>query len=670
MTKRETAWFRVRRWLSERIAAPDAQASRSDLPSITQRRGEFFLVCAILFVLATGVRFLYWQDSNAQILRNEMPLPGMTELYRDQATEMGQRGGILFPSEQVDPSDARMVAHPPGYSILMAAMLKAFRELETSLRLIQVLADAAAAILVLLIAAELLPFAAAVIAGTLVALSPHFAYYSILLVPDSMAALPILLAVYVIVRARKRPRLLSMIAAGALIGLSCWLRSNALLLAPFLAAAVWLLFERARRIRYSLALIASMILVIAPITIRNWVAYHHFIPVSLGAGLTFMQGIADYDKAGRFGLPVTDGQTVEKEAEWFGRPEYARHLWAPDGVERDRDRLARGLAIVRENPGWFLTVMLRRMGFMLRYNDFRRQNILHNTTLAPTISATPGFGHGLAIQDGAAPRWTGLPADLIGDCTILSPRAEASLVDNGDAVQITGDDSEDGSMFASAPIAIEKDTDYLLSASVYLDQGPMAIKVQSATDPRITLAISWVDEPDRKAMRKARKQLAKLNLPAAAALRTKYVIQTPFASGNVPEVRLVISNNGVITRRPIIQVHRAELFAIGPTPHMWTRYPREVVRAIQKNLFKTERLLPIILIGVGLLAASRRGGALVILLVVPCYYLLVQSALHTEYRYILGMHYFLFVIAAVTLYCSATAIKQGTLWGMTRLRGD
>jgi hypothetical protein len=112
------------------------------------------------------------------------------------------------------------------------------------------------------------------------------------------------------------------------------------------------------------------------------------------------------------------------------------------------------------------------------------------------------------------------------------------------------------------------------------------------------------------------------------------------------------------------------MFAIGPTPHLWTRYPRAIVRAIQKNLFKTERLLPLILIGVGLLAASRRGDTLVILLVVPCYYLLVHSAFHTEYRYILAIHYFLFVMAALTLYCGGVVIKRVTLWGITRMLAD
>jgi hypothetical protein len=54
----------------------------------------------------------------------------------------------------------------------------------------------------------------------------------------SLAALPVLTAIYLMSKAARRPRFITVIAAGVMIGLSCWLRSNALVLAPFLAAVV------------------------------------------------------------------------------------------------------------------------------------------------------------------------------------------------------------------------------------------------------------------------------------------------------------------------------------------------------------------------------------------------------------------------------------------------
>jgi hypothetical protein len=46
---------------------------------------------------------------------------------------------------------------------------------------------------------------------------------------------------------------------------------------------------------------------------------------------------------------------------------------------------------------------------------------------------------------------------------------------------------------------------------------------------------------------------------------------------------------------------------------------------------------------------------------VPAYYLVVHSVIHTEYRYILPIHYFLFSFVAVSLYCAGRLIVERTL---------
>ncbi|HEV7843703.1 MAG TPA: hypothetical protein VGO69_08385, partial [Pyrinomonadaceae bacterium] len=42
-------------------------------------------------------------------------------------------------------------------------------------------------------------------------------------------------------------------------------------------------------------------------------------------------------------------------------------------------------------------------------------------------------------------------------------------------------------------------------------------------------------------------------------------------------------------------------------------------------------------------------SAIILLLTVPAYFMCIQSALHTEYRYVLAIHYFLFIPVAVAL---------------------
>jgi hypothetical protein len=61
-------------------------------------------------------------------------------------------------------------------------------------------------------------------------------------------------------------------------------------------------------------------------------------------------------------------------------------------------------------------------------------------------------------------------------------------------------------------------------------------------------------------------------------------------------------------------------------------------------------MLPLAIFGLILLIRARRPSAIILLLTVPAYFMCVQSALHTEYRYVLAIHYFLFILVAVALY--------------------
>jgi hypothetical protein len=219
-----------------------------------------------------------------------------------------------------------------------------------------------------------------------------------------------------------------------------------------------------------LAFIGGACLLIAPLTIRNAVVFGKFIPVSLGAGQTLIEGLADYNTDGNLGLPQTDIELIRQEAEAANRPDYASSLFSPDGIARDRARITRGLTVIRAHPIWFFGVMIQRATSMLR---------LERT---PLRLATAEFAGSL-------------------------------------------------NLFQS------------------------------------------------------------------------------------------------------------------------------LLRGLQK-LFVTAIILPFVLIGAGLMLYKRQTQTLAILLVVPFYYFCIQSALHTEYRYVLVIHYFLFVLAAFAFYTIGSRISH------------
>ena len=431
-------------------------------------RQKLFIL-SLIFFTALGVRLINWHGSRDKVSAVQT---SVALNYKHQAKLIRENGLASLYDASSSTNNPDLLGHPIGYPILLSLIYRVAPESDTATQLLQMMLDSLAAVVLCLIAFQLFPTAVAIIAGPMAALAPQFSWNSILLLPDSLATLPILLAVLLIVQTRHqhptrdacvgthRPiRLILILAAGALIGVSCWLRANALLLAPFLALLFPIIYRRGERLRPALVLIGGACLVIAPLTIRNATVFGKFIPVSLGAGQTLIEGIADYNSDGNFGLPQTDIELTQEEAAIFQRPDYASSLFTPDGPERDRARLSRGLAVVRAHPFWFFSVMVRRAASMMR------------------LERTP------------------------------------------------------------------------------------------------------------------------LRLASTESLTTGNIFHWP-------------------------------------------------LRAIQK-LFITAIFLPLVLIGAAVLIYQRQFQTLTILLVVPCYYFCTQSALHTEYRYVLVIHYFLFVFAAV-----------------------
>ena len=644
------AWRHSARWLSAHLARRGQSGPRLKLTA----------PLAIIFLLALGVRLLHWQDSRAEMAQTGRRMSGIARHYESEALRMLREGGILFPKTPVDPGDARLILHAPGYSAFIAAIYAIWGNSHSTVTLAQIILDALSAIVVFLIAAELFNQALAIVAGMLVALSPHFASYSLWFSPDTLPILPILVAVYLIIKASKRPRIITIIGAGAMVGLSCWLRANGLLLAPFLAAALIVLVDRGKRVRYAAALLGTTILVISPMTIRNWVLYHRFIPISVDSGLALVEGIAAYDEEGRFGMPRFDGEATKKDVEWHNRPEYEGNLWSPDGVERDAYRFRRGLEVIQSNPAWFAGVMVRRGMFMLRYEKSRKAVWPLTTSTVPLIAGEPGFGHDITLGDQSPASWSATALDLIAGGVTLTREAQAVFVTDRDGLQVTGDASEFGDQFASAPIVLDQRTDYLLTLSADLISGPAAVKVTTA-DRRITLVSAILPSHRDKRVRRGKKEPGESDdegKPAADLLSGE--IKLPFATGNRTEVLLVISNNGASASPPVVEIHQSRLYKIGQTPHLWTRFVRPLMRGVQRNLYKTSPMLPLVMIGTALLLVAGRKRAVLTLMAVPLYYLIVHSVFHTEYRYILAIHYFLFLFAAATVYCAGSLIVERT----------
>ena len=593
-------------------------ASRQSGNSMTYRSlTGTIAICFSIAFLAVGVRLLLWQDN-----RPDFPLifSGMVQHHKANAHVLLQGEITQFITGPAPPGDANILTYPPGYPIIMALVFRLCGESDASMRIFQILCDAAAAVLLFFVAAEVLPRKAAVIAGTLAALSPQLAYYSLLLLPDSMATLPVLLGLYFVIRAIKSQSFWTFFAAGASVGLSCWLRSNALLLAPFLAIIIVLLRGPRRRWTNAAAFAGATLLVIAPITIRNLVVFHHLIPLSLGAGQMLNVGIGDYDKERRFGLPGTDFETGKSEAARYNRPDYARSLFGGNGVDREQDRISRGLAVVRSHPFWFGSVVLRRALSMFKLERVR------------PVSSEPAPTHSLGSVAQGEPAWSKYPADLIASGPQMH-NSKLSASADGNALQIETDAGRREGAIASFSIAVERNSDYLFRLPVRVESGNLMVSVLRSSQGK-PLASSPVLHP-----------LETSGLFAQTAL----MLEVPFVNRDSDSVLLVLSNEGKRPVQTTAQVGRMELFRLGTASFVWARYLRVFIHGAQ-GFFLSAWVVPLALVGVLLLLAADEGRFLLILLAIPLYYICTQSFLHTEYRYVMAIQYSLFVLTAATLY--------------------
>jgi hypothetical protein len=471
-----------------------------------------------------------------------------------------------------------------------------------------------------------LPLSAALIAGMLAGFSPQFAWNSVLLLPDSLAVLPILIAIYCVARAAKNPRLGKFLIAGALVGLSCWLRANAMLLTFFLAAAVALLIKGARRWRYALALIFGTLLIVLPLTLRNAIVFHRFIPLSLGAGQTLLEGIADYDQQGKFGIPNTDIGIMKQEAEQSQRPDYYGTLFNPDGVERERARLARGFVVIRSHPLWFAGVMTRRAASMLRLERSR------------LVSTEPPVSHLPALEN-LKPVWTETANELFTSGISKSTQTRVSFAQLDQRVELVGDNSRYGEQLSSGKVALKKDMDYVFDVPVKMTSGRMRISVITRAGKTSTSTIVAAIEH---------------TLPET---QPDNLVQLPFVSNSDEAVSLSFANEASTPENPTAKIGEITLFELGPARFLWTRYPRFLVHGIQK-IFLTAVILPLAIVGLGLLIFRKQSRALIILAVVPVYFFCVQSIVHTEYRYVLAVDYFLFAMVGVAIGWSADILVR------------
>jgi 4-amino-4-deoxy-L-arabinose transferase-like glycosyltransferase len=233
--------------------------------------------------------------------------------------------------------------HPPVYPLFLAGFLSLGAWGLSLARWVQLLLSAAAAPLAYRISLALKPSrAAALIAGAFMAVNPMLIYFSARMMSEVPFVFLFLAFLLAWLQAWRSGRLGAAALSGFLGGAATLTRGVIMPFGGVLALVA--LLRRREQPRWALLVAVCGLCwagTVAPWTARNWVVYHHFIPVSIQGGWNFYEG-----------------QTVDPEEIRYGRPAAmgaeARALGLVDPIATDAYFSAKAKAFIRDNPREFL----------------------------------------------------------------------------------------------------------------------------------------------------------------------------------------------------------------------------------------------------------------------------------------------------------------------------
>jgi 4-amino-4-deoxy-L-arabinose transferase-like glycosyltransferase len=214
-----------------------------------------------------------------------------------------------IPAAEFSPFSNYPIFHPPLYPYFLAAVNAVFGSL-LAIKLIQALISSLLIPAMFRIALKTSGPRASILSAAFAAFYPELIWYAAHFWCETLFLTLVWWAVERLIAADELNARGPAIAAGVLFGLAVLTRETVLYLLPL--GALWLARREPRRPALAATVVLAAFAVVAPWTLRNWIQFDSFIPVSTGGGLNLYQGNAPLSRNEVYGEYYANEGKVEQ----------------------------------------------------------------------------------------------------------------------------------------------------------------------------------------------------------------------------------------------------------------------------------------------------------------------------------------------------------------------
>lgn len=345
---------------------------------IAQKDKEI-LILELIFILACFFRLVYFYQISATPFFD----PGNDQLdqsYYDQWALSIAQGDFL---------GKEVFYGLPLYPYLVSIIYFWFNHSIDLVKFIQLVAGAINCLLIYFIAKKVFNRTVAIISAVIASSYGVFLFYEEMLLSSGLAIFLTNVVILIFLHLLERPSYKKFILSGIIFGLSCLSQSSNFLFIIFILFWIWFIFKERKKIFfYSLNFLLGLILVITPITIRNYLVGHDLVLVTYHSGINFYAG-NNPTSNGLFNLPSRmrpsikgmkeDSRNIaEKALGRYLKPSEISIFWFKKGIE-----------FIKDNPTVALSSFFKKIYFF--WNGYEISDI-HNfyfvRKLIPILNAT------------------------------------------------------------------------------------------------------------------------------------------------------------------------------------------------------------------------------------------------------------------------------------------